>query len=241
MFSKKFFVTLAVLGLIGVMAYGMIGSGAWFTDGATSNPSTLYSGTLSINDTALSTATVTVPNMAPGDKTQDVVILITNNGSIPLIWFGNLQVNGSDLLKEAIYIDYALMQFEGGNWAEADDNFIKDGVGDGLYPGAYDNMAADGLFEKISLAVFDGTNAMGTTPYEFVGALKPGYAYRLTLRFGFAEKAGNEYQAKGPLTITFKADATQVTEGAINALHPTLEAGPLYWVNWANGQIANQN
>ncbi len=50
-----------------------------------------------------------------------------------------------------------------------------------------------------TLAVFDGNGGMTpeTNQYEFMGALKPGYKYELKLRFGFYEKANNDYQDAG--------------------------------------------
>jgi hypothetical protein len=173
--------------------------------------------------------------MAPGDKTGDVVIIIENNGTLPLAWFGDLIVSNS-VLKNAIYIDYAQMEFLPASW-ETTDNFILNGVGSGPYPGWYNTLANQSAFGVVTLNVFDANNGMGSTPYEFMGALKPGYSYKLTLRFGFAEGAGNEYQGAGPMTIAFKADATQITAGALNAIGANFGT---YHLTWMNDQIAKQ-
>lgn len=239
MSAKKSIGAFVILGLVAVMVYGLIGSGAWFTDTVTSDENVIQAGTLSINDAALSQATIAVLNMAPGDVTDDVVLYITNNGTIDLAWFGDLVIEGDSTLKGAIYIDYAKMEFLGGSWAEPEDNFITDGVGSGPYPGWYNTLAASSPFGVVTLDVFDGSNGMGVAPYEFMGALKPGFAYKLTLRFGFAKEAGNEYQNLGPLTITFKTDATQINAEAIDALHSGWAASSL--VDWFNIQIANQD
>jgi hypothetical protein len=231
---KKGFVLLIVLAAISVMAFGVIGSGAWFTDSATSSTNSLSSGTLSIDNGKLSQVTLgTISNMAPGDVTGDVVIVIENNGTIPLAWFGDLVV-GSSVLKDAIYIDYAQMEFlkpgGTGTW-EPTDNFITDGVGSGNYPTWYNTLAGLSTFKVITLKNFDANNGMGSTPYEFMGALKPGYSYKLTLRFGFAEGAGNDYQHAGPLTVSFKADATQITAGALDAIQAGFGTNHLTWMN----------
>jgi hypothetical protein len=236
---KKSMILVLIIAAVAVMAYGLLGAGAWFSDTVTSPPvASLHSGTLSINDGALVQHSIgTIDNMAPGDKTGDVVLYITNNGNIPLAWFGDLVIDGPDMLKDAIYIDNAQMEFLGGNWDEATDNFITNGVGSGPYPDWYNHLASLSSFNVVSLSVFDGNAAMGSVPYEFKGALKPGYAYRLTLRFGFAETAGNDYQNLGPLNLTFKVDATQVTAGALDALLP----GQSGDITWFNTQLANQD
>ena len=236
---KKLWKPALLLAAIAIMAIGMLGSGAWFTDTTTQETGVISSGTLSIDDAKVGTLVLgSLDNMAPGDVTEDVVIIIENNGTLPLAWFGDLVVSNS-VLKNAIYIDYAQMEFlapGGGSW-EPTDNFISDGVGAGLYPGWYNTLAASSAFGVVTLDKFDGNNGMGSTPYEFMGALKPGYSYKLTLRYGFAEGAGNEYQGKGPLNLSFKVDATQITAGALDALQAGFGTNHLTWLNL---QIAKQ-
>ena len=132
------------------------------------------------------------------------------------------------------------MEFLGWGWDEPDDQFITAGVGSGPYPDWYNTLAGLSSFGVNSLDVYDGNNGMGTAPYEFVGALRPGYAYKLTLRFGFAEGADNAYANK-TIYLKFKVDATQPTAAAIAANFPFLPAGSSYWEGWALGQIANQD
>lgn len=239
---KKLWKPALLLAAIVVMAIGTLGSGAWFSDSATSAPTVISSGTLSIDDAKLSTVTIAnITNMAPGDITTTAEIVIENNGNLNLAWFGNLIISDS-VLKDVIYIEDAEMQFlspTGANWQSSGDplktgpdHFIKDGKGFGPYPtvwGGPENLA--------TLAVFDGNPSMvPSTPYEFMGALKPGYKYRLTLRFGFYELAGNEYQNKGPMTISLKVDAAQINTEALNALYPTLSNH----LTWLNDQIGDQ-
>ena len=205
-----------LLATVAVMAIGMLNSGAWFTDGATSTTGSLSSGTLSIDDGKLSTVPLgTFTNMAPGDKTGYAEIIIQNNGTIPLAWFGNLVLSDS-VLKDAIYIDYAKMEFlkPGGteSWYPPDGFFL-----DGEY--TYEDVAPlTGDDDFVSLAEWDGNNGMGVSPYEFMGYLEPGFMYKLTLRLGFLEAAGNGYQGAGPLDLSFEVDATQVKQGALDAL-----------------------
>ena len=172
---KKIVISLMAV-LITVALVG-IGTYAYFSDTETSPASSFTAGTLELDGPGIDLFDMgTINNMAPGDITGDAVVYIQNVGSIPLGWFGDLVVTGDSTLYQAIYIDYALMQFEGGSWAEADDNFITDGVGSGPYPNWYNTLAGMSPFGVITLNNFDGNNGMGSAPYDFMGALKPAYA-----------------------------------------------------------------
>lgn len=192
-------------------------------------------------------------HMNPGDIYDEIQLVIKNTGNKNLIWFGDWIISGGEStqegvdadLKQALYIYSATMEFlapEGGKWDEPTDNFIEKGVGAGLYPDWYDDLAGQNRFGVVGLDVWDNNNGMGTAPYEHVGALKPGFSYRLTVRFGFHEGADNHFQGDvtEPVKISFKVDATQPKAAAIEQLHPTIGAGGAYWENWANGQLANQ-
>jgi hypothetical protein len=151
-------------------------------------------------------------------------------------WFGNLVVTDS-ALKSVIYIADAEMKFfslAGAAWEPAD-HFITNGLGSGAWPttwGGPDHLA--------TLAVFDDNETMVPgTPYEFMGALKPGYRYELTLAFGFYEEAGNEYQNVGPMNISFEAVATQIKADALEAFTGDVP-GLSGWFTWMNQQIAKQ-
>jgi hypothetical protein len=75
--------------------------------------------------------------------------------------------------------------------------------------------------------------------YEHAGALKPNYSYKLTVRFGFAPTAGNEYQGLGPVTAKLQVNATQINSAALEAQGVPAATAPGL-VTWANSQIADQ-
>jgi len=242
--NKKILASIFVIGILALaMGYGTY---SWFSDTKTSTSNTFTAGTLDISLGESETTEISIGNMAPGDVTGDWVITIKNDGTLNLAWFGDLVVTGGSMLRDVIYIDYAQMEFldKNGNpnalWPEPTDNFILNGVGSGLYPDWYNTLAGLSTFGVITLKNFDGNNGMGVAPYEFMGALKPEYSYRLTLRFGFAKGAGNEYQGDvaGPVTISFKVDATQVNAEAIHAINSAWAAPAL--VDWMNTQLSHQ-
>lgn len=86
MFSKKFFVTLAVLSLIAILTYGMIGSGAWFTDGDTGGENIATMGTLNFDivdgRTEVNSIIFNVSNVEPGVAFGPDTMAVVNNGSI---------------------------------------------------------------------------------------------------------------------------------------------------------------
>lgn len=233
---KKYMV-MAVFAMIAIMALGMLNTGAWFSDTQTSDVGSITAGRLSINNGGMVVKTIgTIPNMAPGDISDEIVIEIENNGNLDLGWFGNIIFEGDASLKNVLYIDYAKMNFIG--WGEPEDNFIADGKGSGPHSDWYDNLAAKSSFGVITLNNFDGTTAMGVAPYEFNGALVPGKKYRLTLKIGMVEEAGNAYQALGPVTIKFQVNATQLTEGAVEQYSQGWDVPAI--LTWMNKQIAKQ-
>lgn len=240
--------------LVIALAAAVIGGAtmAWFTDSATSEDVTFTAGTLKIGLTETyhgePRGVLKFENMNPGDVYEEFAIEIKNVGSKKLAWFGNwsVDVDEHDALLDAIYIESAKMEFltnpatpaNSANWEETD-QFITDGKGSGKYPGWYNHLAEISKFKKISLRSWIDNNGMGTTPYEHMGALKPGYAYRLTMQFGFYEGAGNEYQGDvtDPVTLKFKVDATQINVGALNAFQAGF--GNNHY-DWLDAQIAKQ-
>jgi len=219
------------------------GTYSYFSDTKTSASNTFTAGTLKLDGTGFTSFNLgsIVGNMAPGDLSDYASITIENTGTLDLAWFGDWVITGGVKLREAIYIDSATMRFycpDGINTWEPTDNFITNGVGSGPYPAWYNSLASLSKFVVVSLDVWDGNNGMGTTPYEHMGALKHGYSYKLTIRFGFAKDAGNEYQgdAVNPVNISFKVDATQINAGALEALHPTFSNHLI----WLQQQIAKQ-
>jgi len=232
---------LVALGLVAAMAMGAAGSGAWFSDTETTPSDTFTAGTLDLDGEGFASFDLgpLVANMAPGDLSSTASITIKNTGSLDLVWLGDWVITGGNKLREAIYIESATMEFlepDGtSNW-EPTDQFIMDGKGSGSYPDWYNTLANLSNFDVVSLDVWDGNNGMGTTPYEHVGALKPDYAYRLTVRFGFAKGAGNEYQGDvtDPVSIVLKVDATQAKPEALATLTSWAD-----WT-WLNAQLAKQ-
>lgn len=219
------------------------GTLAWFTDTAASTPSTFTSGTLSINDgLVVNSGAIPIPNMAPGDLTDPITIEIKNNGSLNLGWVGDWQFTGNAKLQEALYIASAKMEFlkpDGSAW-EPTDEFITNGRGSGPYPSWFNILASSSPFNVVTFKVWDGNDGMGVAPYEHMGALKPGYSYKLTVRFGMAELAGNEYQSLGPTSASLVVKATQINAAAMTAFF-----GPDDWagshIPWMNAQLAKQN
>ncbi|WP_162991271.1 TasA family protein [Biomaibacter acetigenes] len=242
--------------LIGLLAFGIgFGTFAWFTSSATSQNNTFTAGTLKLNENGLSgfTNLGNIGNIAPGDSTDEVSVVIENTGSLDLAWFGGFRVtpaveNGTTKLAEAIYIKYAKMEFlkeDGSIWEPADE-FIVNGTGSGPYGAFYTQLAQNDPMGVVTLKSFLEANAMGAGPGVQMGALKPGSNYKFTFVLGFAPNAGNEYQADAedinPVNISYAVDATQIDLGALEALdnqHPEY-AGLTNHLAWLNVQIAKQ-
>lgn len=247
--------------LMGILALGMgIGTYAWFTSEASTSGNVFTAGTLKVGlngegETALDLGST--ENMQPGDETKPVQIEISNEGNLNLAWFGyfelesNVRCESPHKLAEAIYIKNAQMEFlnpDSGRW-EPTDQYITDGVGSGPYPGTYNAMAAADPFGVISLNTWMNhslSNAMGMGKGVQTGALRPGYKYRLTLQFGFAPEAGNEYQGDqvSALNIKYVVKATQVKEGALAAIDANdkvISIGSIPGqMEWLNAQLAKQ-
>lgn len=232
--KKILFTVMAVVLSLGLMG----GAFAYFSDTETSIDNTFTSGTLLIDGPGVTEFSFSdYGNMAPGDMTGEAVLTIKNVGTLPLFWFGDWVITGADTLNKAIYIDYAKMEFlkpDGILTWEPADNFITNGVGSGPYPDWYNTLAGLNAFGLVGLDVWDDNNGMGTTPYEHVGALEPGYSYRLTVKLGFAAAAENDYQDLGPLTVSITVDAIQA-----NIDQLTTFGYPAMWT-WLNAQLAKQ-
>lgn len=249
--------------LISVLALGIgIGTYAWFMDTVSSKLNTFTAGTLKVGlnvaegEESLEVAGIETRFMEPGDVTEPVTMEISNDGNLDLVWLGYfkpelLNPNKSDRLLRAIYIKEARMDFltPGGSAWETTDHYISNGLGHGPYPDTYNNMAEDDPFQVISLNTWMNhslSNVMGMGKGVQVGALKPGYRYRLTLEFGFVPSAGNEYQGDkaSPVKINYIVKATQVKEGALKALDDSdnvINIGSVpSQMNWLNQQLAKQ-
>lgn len=241
--------------VIVAMAAAMVGGAtlAWFTSEAVSEGNTFTAGTLrlDINDSLASDGSFaidieTLENLAPGDVMDEWIILhIVNEGSLDLAWFGRFFVDGD--LAGAIYIEDAQMEFlnadgEADKW-EVTDHFIHQGRGHGPYPTFYESLAEQSEYGVVMLTDFLAANAMGSGGGVHMGALKPGFSYRLSVRLGIAELAGNEFQGKSA-TIHFEAVATQVNAAALEHLFAETDwlagAGSTH-LSWLNNQLAKQH
>jgi predicted ribosomally synthesized peptide with SipW-like signal peptide len=249
--KKLLFVLMAC-----VLSLGLIGGAfAYFSDTETSTANSFTAGTLTLNHTGITSASpITITCMAPGDVTGEYVITIENTGCIDLAWLGDWQFTspgGTYDLMDALYIDYGKMEFlspTNADWcsdgtagyeADGSDIFIMNGVGHGPYPTWYNTLAGMSTLGVVTFTNWDNNNGMGSTPYENIGALKHGYKYRLTVKFGFAPLAGNEYQGLGPVTAQLVVNATQINSAALQAQGVSAASAPGL-VTWMNAQIADQ-
>jgi len=216
-----------------------------------------------------------IDHMNPGDEYGPFEIEIVNEGNKKLFWVGDWRfetLDGlDDRLLDALYIKTMKMEFldsNGNPWTDdpwySGYEFIKDGkankvvfTDDSYNVGEYETYRAlqgttlidnnDEGFEVdvISLRNFLDNNAMLPGPYEHMGALKPGYKYKLTVEFGFLKEAGNHYQGiegeVSPVEISFVVNAMQVNEEAMNDFGESFNyALGTNQINWANNQLALQ-
>jgi predicted ribosomally synthesized peptide with SipW-like signal peptide len=239
-----------------VMAVAMIGSAfAYFSDTESSDANVFSSGTLSINNELINGALeFNVPNMAPGEVTDWYVIDIVNDGNINLAWLGDWQFTGNAALMNALYfaeakmefltpseastgwLDYTTSGYETGSYGLVD-HFIANGVGAGPYGAGFVSSGAPlGSFGVYTFNAWNNNPLMVPgSVYEHAGALKPGYKYKLSVKFGMAAGAGNEYQNLGPVNVVFKVDATQINTAAIQGY-----TGSWADITWLNNQITDQ-
>lgn len=251
--KKKILSSLIVMGLSATLIGGA--TFAWFSDSAANTTNTFTAGTLSIDNSKITSVDFSVGGLiAPGDSITDEVksIDIVNNGNLnlatvfrffPQTTLNSDGTNASVNLSDAIVIDSMKMEFKtpGNNtWATADE-FIKDGVGSPT--GSYYDGYKDAAFgNKITLSKFLTNNGMlpGGLGWQ-MGALKPGYSYRLSFNFKLAGEAGNAYQGVTQ-NIQFKAFATQINADAIDEMFRPLGITDLgaSHTKWFNDQIADQ-
>ena len=231
--SKKAMVSLL---LIGLMAFGAgIGTYAWFTSQATSTGNTFTAGTLTVGLDHGDTVELNLGdtgNMQPGDVTEQIEVMVTNDGSLDLAYFGYFVVDENQgplapapqySLLDAIYIKEFKTEFldpDGeGTWEDAD-HFIQEGHGIGYFA-----QFDDPVMGVMTLRQWmKNGGGMGVGGGVQTGALAPydgnddGFVYKHTIQFGFAPLAGNEYQGIGPMDIQYVVKATQVDAGALEAL-----------------------
>ena len=251
MIKSRMLVSMLVIALAAALIGGA--TMAWFTDEDTAGETTFTAGTLIVDVSdgltefhGLLEEGSKHGNMNPGDVYDEIVIEIVNDGTKNFAWFGDwtatvLDGTKSDALLDAIYIKTMKMEFlrpDATEWETAD-QFITDGVGSGAYPGWYNTLAAEGPFPVVSLRSWIDNNGMGTTPFEHMGALRPGYKYKLTVQFGFHHLADNDYQGDvaSPIELGFAVEAHQVNLDALNAFQPGFGTNHHAWLM---AQIAKQ-
>lgn len=246
--NTKIIASLATIAVVGAAAVG--GTYAWFTSSVESNSQVFASGTLIANlsdGTSMRAFNLgTVSNFAPGDETNSAALVIKNDGSLNLGWFGYFDVTGvTKDMDKAIYIKDAQMEFLNpttGTW-EMTDHFIVNGTGSGPYGGYYANLAQNDPMKVISLRTWNNDNAMGAGGGVQMGALKPGYSYRLTVKLAMAEAAGNDYQG-GTMPVKYVVKATQLKAAALDKLgldDNRIVDTASNLLTWMNQQIAKQN
>jgi predicted ribosomally synthesized peptide with SipW-like signal peptide len=239
--NKKLVISLV---LIGALAFSLgLGSYAWFSSEAVSENNVFASGTLSLNvnddvDGVYTLELGEINNIAPGDIMPEEEIIIKNDGTLNLAWAGRFELDGDTYLAKAIYIKEMKMEFlddNGEDW-EPEDHFISNGVGAGVYASYYDGLKDEEL-GVITLEKFLADGGMSpANPGIQMGALKPGYSYKLTFTLGMAEKTGNEFQGLN-MDLSYKVDATQINAGALAEVRNGLDGH----ITWFEEQIAKQN
>jgi predicted ribosomally synthesized peptide with SipW-like signal peptide len=174
---------------VAVLVFGVVGTGAWFTDQDTSGNSTLAAGTLSIDvrDNGGSLASgATISNLAPGEWTS----------------WDNLNILNDGTLDAKYRIQSAFVsQSVGGFWqqlnVEAAHGFANGCPASGPAPVVKYSGPLDG-FEVNSVDDIDPS-------FQPLGE---GLTHKWCFRFQIDETAGNTYQG-AEATFNFVVDATQ--------------------------------
>lgn len=244
---KKILPSILVIAVVALAA--VAGTSAWFSSTKTIAANTLATGTLEVALTDDLKPSTTLDfgeaKLEPGASTDNVSVLITNDGTINLGWLGYFNVGGIDALKDVIYIKYARMEFlnpaKSGTW-EATDIFIIDGRGAGTYAAHYNTLADISDYHVVTLRNWNLDNAMGAGGGVQMGALKPEYHYRFTFSLGMANEAGNEFQNKA-LPLSYTVTSTQIQAGALDVLftnNDRLQSPGSNHLVWMSQQIAKQ-
>lgn len=95
--NKKWFAAIGLAGVC-VLAFGLIGSGAWFTDKAVAQDNTLTAGTidLQVNEIDDVTQVYSVSNLRPGSWDLAGQVVLKNTGSLA----GHLWLEVADLQNQ---------------------------------------------------------------------------------------------------------------------------------------------
>ena len=211
--KKKIIFTLLTLTVAVALLAG--GTMSWFTDEDDAGTTEFTAGILSIDvNDAIGGEEFNIgpiDHMNPGDVYDPIELVITNDGTKNLAWFGDwtftpVVEEGQDPAKwdkllDVMYIKYAKMEFittakPSGKWLDPDE-FIIDGKGQNDF---YKSLEDPDL-GVITLRNWNNNAGMAPgTEFEHMGALRPDtadnhfFSYKLTVVFGFHPDAGNEYQ-----------------------------------------------
>lgn len=167
--------TLALL-LVAVMAFGALGSGAWFTSIKTTSSSSISAGTLAITVDA---GPFTVSNLQPAeaDGWVDVgLVHVKNTGTLPLMFQGYLTKTGGSNLDDVLLTRVVLNP-------QSSPGMTKQ------YGPAESQLFADELFWKL----YATNNKLLDTETGAV-PMDPGYECYYLLQVRLPETVGNTYQ-----------------------------------------------
>ena len=186
---KRFLVlSFLFLLLIVVMAYGVSGSGAWFTDQVRLENNSITTGNL---DLVISDVTQSTPTLEPGGDYQELLrFCLKNGGSYDLKWRGILTgIQAPDGLADQILIRVMINPESGfsGNYGRTKTIWFK-------------NQPANTLMAPNSELLVDAS----TTSEPFKPNDRACYSFQAKL----AESAGSEFEKKS-FHATLQLDATQ--------------------------------
>ncbi len=99
-----------VLVLLSILAYGLIDTGAWFSDTVSSTGNQLTAATLklSVNESRGTRQTYALDNIRPGDWQLGGQAIVKNDGTIPgHLWYEIENISPADgLLGELVYLKF---------------------------------------------------------------------------------------------------------------------------------------
>jgi predicted ribosomally synthesized peptide with SipW-like signal peptide len=180
---RKLFIAFGVFAA-GVLAYGTVGSGAWFTD-SESVPVSATAGTLDIDVRGPAAEGIDIAGLVPGESTDPFALEIFNQGDTAVKYrFTASETGGTGL------IDYLRVVVSTGNC-------IGGPTGHDSFPGEVADVAVNDL-DVTSLLSIGGASG-----------LPAGITHCWSFVFYLDESVGNEAQGLDS-TFDLVVDATQV-------------------------------
>jgi hypothetical protein len=108
--KKNLIVGIAGLLVLSIMAFGLLDTGAWFSDSVSSTGNQLTAATLklNVNDARGNSQTYVLDNIKPGDWKLGGQAIVKNSGTIPgHLWYEIVNVSpASSLLGDLIYLKF---------------------------------------------------------------------------------------------------------------------------------------